>query len=183
MTNLFPVPPRTFSDWLGQHWQFIVGVVTAIGFMISALMTWAKTSEDRRMEAEKLALTRAFEARKPFLERRLAAHVDATKVIGALVSLEPSSKDWKDAVTRFHALRIGELPALTSRDVLTQIDIFASELAKYEAQPNSARLEELRRTARIVGLIIGEVINDKWNGVDAIPWMIEDLEKRIRRER
>ena len=178
--NIIPVRPRTFSEWLGEYWQFIIGVVTAIGFVIATLATWIKTAEDRRMEAEKLALTRAFEARKPFLERRLAVHVETTKIIGALVSTDRASEGWKAALARLHSLRSSELPAVTTREVLTQLDLFAAELEKFSAKPTNDGLEGLRRTARIVSLIIGEVINDKWNGSDAIPWMIEDLEKRTK---
>jgi hypothetical protein len=103
----------TFQSWLP--------FLTLVGGAMWGLYTYIDHHEaEARLQAvqnAKEAKVRVFEASKPFFEKMLAGYAETARLLGTLVTADPSSPRWVEAADRYLELTHGELRLFTIPDV------------------------------------------------------------------
>ena len=84
--------------------------------------------------------TRTFEARKPFLEARLKAYVDASTAAGAITdpTLTTDSEIWKTNSKRLRAMRWGELEMLGDAGIRNAARLVTEYINRVETEKKEA---------------------------------------------
>lgn len=112
---------RGLCHSIRRDWPILAGTIVG-GW---AVYTWSVADE-------RAAEIRAFEARKPFLERQLAIHFEVAETIGKLLTLEFQSEEWKVAQRRFMEQAEVGLPMVANDKVLKELRQFETTLRKHD---------------------------------------------------
>jgi len=158
--DLPPIPPRTFLDSLKAYWPIITAIVVAGWVAFTWLADQRKLWENRRVEAEKLAEVRLFEARKPFLDKQLQLYFETAQVVGRLVTLDRQSGAWSENAQRYRALYWSELSMVEHKIVETAMVRFGAILDLHER--TGRYKSELEFRSYCLAHAIRDAIQDAW---------------------
>jgi hypothetical protein len=149
-------------DW-GAFLKIWWPVVTALGVGAATLSSasWAVVLYIRQQREN--ARTRRVEAQKPFLEIQLNLYKETAKVVGLLISLEPSSEEWKAERKRFTALYWSELSMVEHERVEEAMKKFREVLKRFEGD-HSAR-GDLEAHSYHLAHAIRDSIKEAWSGL------------------
>ena len=164
MTDLPPIPPRTFSDSLKQYWPFIVPIVAGGWIAVTWLQDQRELEVKRQTEASNQTLVRRFEAQKPFRDKQFELYVETAKVVGKLVtSSDLTAAEWNENFQRYEQLYWTELSMVEDEGVKKAMQSFASKLLSIKE--HGARDEDskdLKDLAYQLALALRTSIENNW---------------------
>lgn len=141
----------------------VLGVVGAILSFIWGVFQWREKALDdqaiRKIDADRLVVTRRIEATKPFLERQLILYTEATKV-AAQVATEGRSRSGSVARTRFWELYWGELAMVENPAVEGAMIKMGTAIS------SGASAEELQQAALGIAHACRHSLDNSW-GINA----------------
>src|SRR5258708_911060 len=153
-----PIPPRTLLDSLKDYWPIITAIVVAGWVAFTWLTDQRKVAEDRRVEAERQAQVRLFEARKPFNDIQFSRYLETAQVVGVLVTTtDPKSVEWEKNFRRYEQLFWTELSMVEDEGVKSAMQEFAGKLRSINASKSGAAdadFESLKQAAYRLSLAL-----------------------------
>lgn len=161
--TVFSVPDRTWGDFFKDYWQYLAAVALAAWTVFNWWNAQQQQANTLKLETERLAQVRAFEARKPFLEKQLGLHFETTQIVGKLVTLDPQSEIWKTAHDRYWALHYSELAMVTDDTVSSHLREFGFRLNTFAAKQTTENRELLRKQATQLAYAIRGAVDENWS--------------------
>lgn len=134
----------TFQTWLP--------FLTLVGGALWGLYTYIdhQDAEARLLAAQnaKEAKVRVFEASKPFFEKMLAGFAETARLVGTLVTIDPSTPKWVAAAERYLELAHGELRLFSVTAMDDDLEAMDAALERMKANPGPESLKALRDASR-----------------------------------
>jgi hypothetical protein len=112
--------------------------------------------------------TRKFEARKPFLEARLKAYVEAIQVAGAITDakLNTASDVWKNNAERFISMRWGELEMLGDAGIRNAARLVTEYIRETERPESKFDRHNLRWAIECLADELRFSLENDWGQID-----------------
>jgi hypothetical protein len=150
------------SPWLSTF-QTWLPFLTVVGGAMWGLYTYMDHHDaEARMQAAqnaKDAKVRVFEASKPFFEKMLAGFGETARLLGTLVTADPTSPRWNEAADRYFELTHGELRLFTIPDMHSELDAADAALAKLKADPSPENRQTFREASRALLQELNDILS------------------------
>jgi hypothetical protein len=139
-------------------------IMTAI---LGGLFTVVRYIDQRALTERSAQIARLLEAQKPFLDRQTALFFETAKVVGALMTLDPTNSantQWSENETRYWALYYSELAMVENCAVDSAMAAFGSELKQFRTTRDDVSKERLGRRAVSVAHALRTGMAESWTG-------------------
>lgn len=142
-----PLSPRTQAVL-----ALVQGLLPALTAIIGGLWIAGTYLNDQRINAHKEAISRLIEAQRPFLERQLKMYVEATEVVGKMVTITPSSTEWDGLERRFWELYWTELTMVEDKMVEEAMVKYSKALFDYSGVYKTIEAKKVEMKAKNLDL-------------------------------
>jgi hypothetical protein len=156
-----------FLDFLKAWMPVAVVVAGGLWAVFTFVDSQADQARERELNAAKEARAALVQARRPFLERKMALFFEASKLAGTLSRTPVGTKDWQAAEARFWTLYWGEMSIVEEGAVEDRMKKFGDALNAHKELRDADTAKDLQLASYRLAHALRDELAADWGDATA----------------